>query len=299
MISSTTPKRLAVFDFDWTLIEADSDHWVMQALNPALRDAQIAEEEVVQWTDLQQKLLGELHEMGFRRSHLEAALRSIPFTPEMIETLKFLKSQGTDICILSDANTVYIDVILKAYGIDHLIDQVLTNPAYYDETERLNVQRRRGRDMPHHGCPNPCAANLCKGQELDALMAVQEYDQVIYGGDGTNDYCAALHLRPQDVVLARSGLNLERHIKSNRGQVKANVKYWQSSKDVLKYVHEIFASPITTTLAPVSANNADQVVSSSRTSLDSTSSTAVDEQEYHKVSKAPTAPTEQPIAVYQ
>ncbi|KAF9975883.1 hypothetical protein BGZ73_000281 [Actinomortierella ambigua] len=301
MPSATSIKRLAVFDFDWTLIEADSDHWVMQALNPSLRDIQVAEEGIVQWIDLQDKLLGMLHEKGFRRSHLEAALQTVPFTKEMIEALEHLKSQGTDICILSDANSVYIDVILKAYGISHLFDRVITNPASYDETERLHVQRRHGRDLPPHGCPNPCSANLCKGQELDAMMSIHDYDQVIYGGDGTNDFCAALHLRPQDTVLARSGLNLEKHIKSSSGQVKANVKYWQSTKDVLAYVHELCASSTLSTVLPTTNDHVHKLASSSRISLDSTSSTAVDENEFASIERSKTTAsfTSQPVAVVQ
>ncbi|KAG0252111.1 hypothetical protein DFQ27_008257 [Actinomortierella ambigua] len=301
---TTSFKRLAVFDFDWTLVEADSDHWVMQELSPSLRDIQMVEEGVVQWTDLQDKLLGMLHEKGFRRSQLEATLQNIPFTTEMIEALEQLKSQGTYICILSDANTVYIDIILKAYGISHLIDRVITNPAYYDETERLHVQRHHGLDLPPHGCPNPCAANLCKGQELDALMAVEDYDQVIYGGDGTNDFCAALHLRPQDTVLARSGLGLEKQIKSSAGRLKANVKYWQSTKDVLRFVRELCdASSTASTIQPAKQDRVDRSTSSSRMSLDSTSSTAVDEHEYinDERSKVPATPmvTAEPIAVAQ
>ncbi|KAF9897018.1 hypothetical protein BX616_006337, partial [Lobosporangium transversale] len=45
-------KRLFVFDFDWTLIDADSDEFVFKHLNTELHQEQLASAGKVQWTDL-------------------------------------------------------------------------------------------------------------------------------------------------------------------------------------------------------------------------------------------------------
>ncbi|KAF9343523.1 hypothetical protein BGX34_006654, partial [Mortierella sp. NVP85] len=202
--ASTIPKRLVVFDFDWTLIEADSDYWVMQKLDADLAKAQEDLVGVVQWTDLQDQLLGQLHNRGVTRQDLEKTLQKIPFTQEMITALRLMKSQGAELCILSDANTFYIDTILKAFGIDHLFSKIITNPAHFDDQGRLRVARFHGLDQEPHRCPMPCHANLCKGRELQKLIDAQPWDQVIYMGDSTNDFCPSTRLQAKDIILARA-----------------------------------------------------------------------------------------------
>ncbi|KAF9170644.1 hypothetical protein BGX20_008695 [Mortierella sp. AD010] len=53
MPSPTIVKRLVVFDFDWTLIEADSDIWVIQNFGEEIAKEQEELSGKVQWTDLQ------------------------------------------------------------------------------------------------------------------------------------------------------------------------------------------------------------------------------------------------------
>jgi len=53
MPSRSQAKRLFVFDFDWTLIEADSDNWVFRHLCEELYQEQLVSVGKVQWTDLQ------------------------------------------------------------------------------------------------------------------------------------------------------------------------------------------------------------------------------------------------------
>ncbi|KAF9273062.1 hypothetical protein BGZ68_001870 [Mortierella alpina] len=239
MPSTTLSKRLFVFDFDWTLIEADSDHFVFEHLSEELFQEQLQAVGKVQWTDLQQRLLGELFDRGVSRDDIERTLSQVPFAPEMIQALELMKSEGADLYILSDANTVYIDTILRAYKIDHLFTQVITNPAEFDTRGRLNVVRFHGLDKAPHGCPLPCQPNLCKGQELQKLIDSHRWEQVVYMGDSTNDFCPSTRLQRNDVVLARRGLLLEKEIKENKDLVKANVVYWDNAVDVLEATQSI------------------------------------------------------------
>ncbi|KAF9198211.1 hypothetical protein BGZ49_001046 [Haplosporangium sp. Z 27] len=239
-------KRLFVFDFDWTLIETDSDNWVFEHLCEELYQVQLESVGKIQWTDLQQRLLGELFDRGISREDIERTLSHIPFAPEMIEALKLMKSQGSELYILSDANTVYIETVLKTYNIDHLFTEIITNPAKFDERGRLNVVRFHGLDKEPHRCPLPCQPNLCKGREIQKLIDSQSWDQVVYMGDSTNDFCPSTRLQSKDVVLARRGLLLEKEINENPDLVKANVVYWDNARDVLQATQAILGTSIST-----------------------------------------------------
>ncbi|KAF8977823.1 hypothetical protein BGZ46_007100 [Entomortierella lignicola] len=247
MPSAAAFKRLIVFDFDWTLIEADSDVWVIQNLGAGdIAKQQEDLHEKVQWTDLQDMLLGKLHECGVTRQDIEKSLQGIPFTPEMITALQLMKSQGAELCIISDANTFYIDTILKTHGLDHLFSKIITNPAHFDDQGRLRVVRFHGLDKEPHGCPLPCHPNLCKGRELQKLIDTKVWDQVIYMGDSTNDFCPSTRLLSssngrEDIILARANLLLEKKIKENPELIKANVIYWESPKDVLTIAQTEFS----------------------------------------------------------
>ncbi|KAF9927952.1 hypothetical protein FBU30_002740 [Linnemannia zychae] len=235
-------KRLFVFDFDWTLIDADSDYFTFEHLNAELSKIQLDSIGKVQWTDLQQRLLGELFDRGVSRENIERTLCSIPFAPERIEALTMMKEQGSDLYILSDANTVYIETILKGYKIDHLFTGILTNPAQFDTCGRLNVKRFHGLDQEPHRCPLPCEPNLCKGLELQKLINAQDYTQVIYMGDGSNDFCPSTKLlrNRHDLVLARRGFPLEHRIKERPELVQAEVVYWETAQDMLEITKMIF-----------------------------------------------------------
>lgn len=117
--------------------------------------------------------------------------------------------------------------------------------------------RFHGLDKEPHHCPLPCQPNLCKGRELEKLIDAQAWEQVIYMGDSTNDFCPSTRLQSKDVVLARAGLLLEKEIKENLQLVKVQVIYWHDAKDVLR---------ATQAIVDVSASFLPTVVSSSSTS---------------------------------
>ncbi|KAG0261108.1 putative phosphatase phospho1 [Mortierella polycephala] len=240
MPSTTVSKRLFAFDFDWTLIEADSDHWVMQRLSGDLFKEQEDLFGKMQWTDLQNMLLGRLFDRGVTKQDIEQVLHEIPFTQEVITALRLMESQGAELCIISDANTFYIETILKMHGIDTLFTKIITNPAHFDESGRLHVSRFHGADKGPHGCALPCQPNLCKGRELQKLIDSQAWDQVVYMGDSTNDFCPSTRLQSKDLILARSKLLLEKAIREQPHLVLADVVYWESPSDILATTQSIF-----------------------------------------------------------
>ncbi|KAG0293167.1 putative phosphatase phospho1 [Dissophora globulifera] len=178
-----------------------------------------------------------------------------------------MKSQGAELYILSDANTIYINTVLKAYNIDHLFTGVITNPAEFDKRGRLNVVRFHGLDQPPHNCPLPCQPNLCKGQVLQKLIDAQTWQQVIYMGDSTNDFCPSTRLDTNDIVLARRGLLLEKEINERSELVHANVVYWNDATDVLRATEAILFNTLSSSSSSSSSMSAATTAASSTSSL--------------------------------
>jgi len=78
-IPESSKSQLIVYDFDWSMADQDSDRWVLEVLAPELRRKMKNLKPTVQWTDLVAQMLLELHELGFKRQHIEHALRIMPF----------------------------------------------------------------------------------------------------------------------------------------------------------------------------------------------------------------------------
>nr|CAG8658966.1 2473_t:CDS:10 [Entrophospora candida] len=242
-------KRLVVFDFDGSLIDENSDTWIFEQLSIETAEKLDKLYGKIQWTDLMDKLLGELHQKGITRQQIEHAFTKIPFRSKMIEALKTIKKLNGDIIILSDANTVYIEEILKAYDVYELISDIISNPAEWNEDGRLRVQRLYSPNDPPHGCENKCALNICKGRELLKFLSKCEvkYQQIIYVGDSLNDFCPATKMSSNDLFLVRKGLELEKFLKNGSDSCKPKYKglkniinpriiYWNDANDVYNII---------------------------------------------------------------
>lgn len=183
-----------------------------------------------QWTDMCDRLLGELHDQGLGgKKAIAGAMAAIPLPAQVSSIWRRIVAQpGGVVHILSDSNTVYIEQVLHAYCLSNLVSSVTTNPAHYDDKERLHVQRFTPACKPH-GCDR-CPVNLCKGRVVDA-MPRSEGVRRVYVGDGGNDYCPATRMLADDVVFAREGYSLAKKIRKQ--PITAAVRYWETYQQLL------------------------------------------------------------------
>nr|GAT44647.1 predicted protein [Mycena chlorophos] len=218
------------------MADQDTDRWVFEVNAPNIRRWMEDTERSgsMQFTDMVAKALREAHAQGVTRQQLEDALRITPFHPAMVRGITDLKAAGkTTFFCLSNANAVYISVILKEKGLTAMFDEIVTNPAEWEPSGLLVVRRRVDPSGPQHSCQVGCSANMCKGEELEAFYERHQpaYDRVIYVGDGSNDFCPALRLRTQDILLCRSFGGLHKRI-AREGGLKCTVKYWTGAWEV-------------------------------------------------------------------
>ncbi|OAQ29304.1 hypothetical protein K457DRAFT_32451 [Linnemannia elongata AG-77] len=255
------PAGLACFDFDWSLIDTDSDRFVIEYLSPVLRNK--LDTSPMQWTDLQNECLKEYHEQGGRGHKIRESLTKIPLDNKMIQACQLLYSRGWMLAIVSDANQVYIEGILEHYGIRNLFSAIITNPAFWDAHDRLHIQRLIPADGTPHGCPTGvCSLNICKGQEVDKLLSQLGNDdqaritvelseepaaalRMLYVGDGRNDYCPALRMKSlQDIYFVRKGRSLEKYLNKTdapgiREAIYARVVYWDKADEILSELQSV------------------------------------------------------------
>jgi len=88
---------------------------------------------------------------------------------------------------------------------------------------------------------------MCKGAIVRRLKARNVYGRVIYCGDGLNDFCAALALSSEDLLMAKSNSALHSLVIQNScsssakdpnptASVKATVRIWKDHEVLLESV---------------------------------------------------------------
>ncbi|BDA47728.1 probable pyridoxal phosphate phosphatase PHOSPHO2 [Coccomyxa sp. Obi] len=195
-----TSRTLVVFDFDWSLVEENSDTWVLDQLG-ATHIFKRLKATGMPWTQLMDASLLAAHkELGRQQQDILEACVSAPFAACMRQAVAKLAARGCDLVVVSDANSVYIDAILEHHGLKQHFKEVHTNTASW-EGGALRVR-------PHHQDPKPdgchnCPPNLCKGKVMELLLMQHNYSRVVYLGDGAGDFCPSLRLGPRDFVLSR------------------------------------------------------------------------------------------------
>ncbi|KAI9215852.1 phosphatase phospho-type [Blastocladiella britannica] len=216
---------VVVFDFDWTLIDADSDELCVRAVGgdaavESLRD-RYARGGV--WCELVAAEIAtafETHDLTL--ATLAAILKSAPMHPQTLALLRDLRDRGCTVVVLSDANTYFIETILAAYGVRDCVHTIITNPSSLMRTaslrEVLAVAPLQGAHDPHT-CPRACPSNLCKSAMLQRWLAkgpsqesVRLMSRVLYVGDGTNDLCPMASPGLVDVGFVRHGKSLYRRM---------------------------------------------------------------------------------------
>ncbi|XP_060194460.1 inorganic pyrophosphatase 2-like [Lycium barbarum] len=219
---------LVIFDFDKTIIDVDSDNWVVDELGLTNMFNQLLP--IMRWNSLMDRMMKEFHAQGKTIKHIEEVLKRVPIHSRIVPCIKSAHALGCDLRIVSDANVFFIETILKHLGIRDCFSEINTNPCYVDEEDN------RVRIFPYddfHGCNNPCPPNMCKGLILERIMQAEGNNKrMIYIGDGSGDFCPSLKLREGDFVMPRKDFPAWNLIKENTTLVKAPVHEWTDGEEL-------------------------------------------------------------------
>ncbi|KAL9225603.1 hypothetical protein vseg_001508 [Gypsophila vaccaria] len=221
---------VVIFDFDKTIVDVDSDNWVVDELGfTELFDKLIP---TMPWNTLMDTMMKEIHERGVTIDQISEVLTRIPIHPRVVPAIKAAHAIGCDLRIVSDANTLFIETILHHLGIRDRFTEIHTNPSYVDEEGRLRI-------FPHHdfvkfplGCGNPCPPNMCKGEVIKRILSEEGNKTVIYLGDGAGDYCSSLKLRDGDHVLPRKNFPVWDLISRNPSLIRAKIHEWSDGAEL-------------------------------------------------------------------
>ncbi|MBW0532954.1 hypothetical protein O181_072669 [Austropuccinia psidii MF-1] len=250
---SSNFNQLIVFDFDWSLVDQDTDRYLFEVLEPNLRKLLNHRKNQLQWTDNVADCLRRLNDGGATKSQIEQAFSTLPLHPAMKRAIEALwnpielenyqdpkKVLNTKFLILSNSNSIFIELVLKHYNLYHLFeDSIITNPAHWDadHPDRINLKRRVDPNGPQHTCSFGCSPNMCKGAELSGYLekTQKKFDRIAYVGDGENDFCPIVQLKKGDFALVRKFRGLSKRIEQEKSlgkQLDCAIIEWSGAWEV-------------------------------------------------------------------
>ncbi|PIA56486.1 hypothetical protein AQUCO_00700666v1 [Aquilegia coerulea] len=227
-----------VFDFDKTIIDCDSDNWVVDNLGATKLFDELLP--TLPWNTLMDTMMKELYSQGRKIKDIAETLKSAPLHPSTISAIKSANALGCcDLSIVSDANLFFIETILKHHDLMGCFSEIHTNPSFVDEVGRLRILPYHDFNTSSHGCGEFCPPNMCKGVVIERIKASALADgkkHFIYLGDGKGDFCPSIKLRADDYLIC-----------SHLSLVKAGIHEWSSWDDQKRILHHLINTIISLT----------------------------------------------------
>lgn len=234
------PPCLVVFDFDWSLLDENSDTWLINRLAPALLHD--CGKRATSWPDFMHFVLGEIFDLGYGKESVLNSFDGIPMDSSLKRTINELSLLGHEMMIVSGGMDVFIQHILELHRIPlDIFSAIHAHPCVWDDDGRLSIgpyhddRAEEGPRLPHT-C-EMCPPELCKGTIL-AHHISKKYHRVIYVGDSRNDICPCLSLSKGDVVLAREGRHLSSVLNREDSTLKAKLFVWNDQVHLSKLLKE-------------------------------------------------------------
>ncbi|XP_050429857.1 probable phosphatase phospho2 isoform X1 [Adelges cooleyi] len=233
-VSSKTPiqepgKMLAVFDFDHTIVNENSDV-VARDLLPSEDVPKSSKTYSGKWTQYMQQVFCSLNNLGTSPEEIIDTVSNMCPIEGMPKLIRSLHENNFDVIIASDSNSLFINGWLKYNNLDDAVVCVYTNPAKI-ENGLINIE-----PFTLQTICKLCTTNMCKGNivEEHKLKTNNIYTTIVYSGDGKNDFCPAVKLTKNDIVFPREGYELEKLLKTHA--IQANVVSWSTGKCIYNYL---------------------------------------------------------------
>ncbi|KAJ6814708.1 inorganic pyrophosphatase 1-like [Iris pallida] len=254
--ASSSSSTVVIFDFDKTIIDVDSDNWVIENLGATQLFQTLLP--TMPWNSLMDMMMKEFHSQGITVEDIAKCLKRIPLDPHVISAIKSARELGCDLRVVSDANMFYIETILEHHGVLGCFTEINTNPSYVDEEGKIRISPYHDFTASPHGC-NLCPPNMCKGKIIERIRTSQSVEgkkRFIYLGDGKGDYCPSLKLSEGDYVMPRKNYPVWDLITSNIGLIKAKVYEWSNGEELERILLQLIKRTISK-----DCSNSDQLLS--------------------------------------
>jgi len=234
--------KLAVFDFDDTIIDRSLESKEFFALSKLFSNQEFAAEflanvknKTISFPD-QWKIFNESTNVTKEDVHI--ALRDYgTMVNVMDKVFQKLYDDHFDIILITNNHKFIAEPILANFNLLRYFAKVFARPSTL--TQNGKVENFEKAPENWNGCID-CEEKygFCKKIVLNQFINTRgNYDQIMYFGDGINDLCPAMSLGSSDTIFPRKGFKLEEALLS--AKLRAHVKFWSDGFDILNTIEKL------------------------------------------------------------
>lgn len=237
-----TKKILFAFDMDHTILSGNSDYVFLHLLSAESKtELKAIKAKSNNWAKYMQSVYLKLKRDNTNIDKIKETIQAIPLNPGYKELFDFLRlnQERFENIIISGANTLFIKWVLEKHNLGDIFQQYYSNFAEEDNECLIKIH-------PHHDhqC-SKCDESQCKNLILEGhihnAINSNEYEKIIYAGDGSNDYCPSLLLKENDYLFPRVGFALHDLLYENEGlkDLKCEVYPWHDGYIILEEIKKL------------------------------------------------------------
>ena len=208
--SSLRKKILVVLDLDFTILSKNSDYVFLDLLKPESFNFLEEKRKVSKnWANHMQLVYQKMKSDNVSIEKIKERVENISLNPGFHEFFELIKSKRDlfDTLILSGANTLFLKWILEKHNLVDLFPYYYSNIAVPDESVVINIKPAHV-----HDClicdESQCKRILFKRHLEQKGLNLDSFQNIIYAGDGENDYCLSTILRSNDILFPRNNFPL-------------------------------------------------------------------------------------------
>ena len=236
-------KILFVFDFDHTILKENSDIIILKLLSDlALNKLKEKQHESENWAYHMQNVYKSMKEENIQLKHIEDVVSNMEFNPGFTELFDFMKNNQKyfETLIISGANTLFLKWVLGKNNLTELFPVSYSNIAVPNDDDLINI-----RPYHSHNCDS-CDKSQCKRIILKEFLQMKKeinvlYTNLIFVGDGLNDYCPATFFKEEDILFPRVDFPLHKKLYKNGflEKLKCQVHVWKDGYKIIEVVKKL------------------------------------------------------------
>jgi 2,3-diketo-5-methylthio-1-phosphopentane phosphatase len=238
-------KILLVFDLDNTILSQTTDYEVLKLISES--DLGQIRESSANWAKFMQEVYKKMKEQSIDLSQIKSVVERIPMNEGFKELFALIREnkEKFETLIVSGANTLYIKWILDCHQLHGVVDGVFANPAEPHDDLLIKIRPLH----EDHKCKT-CVCDLAQCKKLALLDYFaskgiddfqESYNNLVYVGDGENDFCPSTILCKQHHLFPRECFDLYNMLYRGtaRNKLKCNITPWTNGFKIAEVIKKL------------------------------------------------------------
>jgi pyridoxal phosphate phosphatase PHOSPHO2 len=230
-------KSMLIFDMDQTILDLDTEFSCVEKYAPDLVKEMNGDLYVKDhWIEFNNYLYERMKKNNVTWEEIVKYFQEMNLSPNFEDLFNYIRNNSSkfDCIIVTGNNDIVVDIVLESHNIKDCFKKILCNKSYLDKENYIKIEPVNEK---YEHCKD-CSPFLCKSLFMEDYWKENnkdEYERIIYFGDGGNDLCLSKKLTEKDFVFPRKNYKLYKLLfnENIKNEIKAKIFPWENGKEII------------------------------------------------------------------